>query len=124
MQHSRASTVAAVVAGAIIAGAAMRLSPGADPALQTAGLQQGMPPAAPGLRGGMPPGIAELSPEQRAMMMMAMAGGSTMAVGQDGSVYVLRGSTLYKYSPDLKLLTTATLPTPAPPSPSKPARGR
>jgi hypothetical protein len=44
--------------------------------------------------------------------MMAPA---TITVAADGSLYVLRGGTLYRYSRELKLLGSAQLPAPTPP---------
>lgn len=46
------------------------------------------------------------------MMGMGMMQQVVMTVAPDGSLYILRGNSLYKYSSDLKLLSSATLPNP------------
>jgi hypothetical protein len=64
------------------------------------------------------------------MGMMAMMGGGTagpqvvpgsVTVANDGTIYVLRGAVLYKYSAALKLLGKVALPTTA--APAGPAAG-
>jgi hypothetical protein len=68
---------------------------------------QGMP----GMQGGMMGG-GMMNPQMMQGMMQRMAP-ATVTVAADGSVYVLWGSTLYKYSSDLKLLASAQLPAPS-----------
>jgi hypothetical protein len=71
-------------------------------------------PGTPGTQGGMmnPQMMAQMQPMvARMMQMMAPA---TITVAEDGSVYVLRGGTLYRYSRELKLLGSTQLPAPNP----------
>ena len=55
---------------------------------------------------GMPP------PGMMAMMkpLMEHSGEAALAIGAGGAVYVLRGETIYRYSPDLRLLGQVELP--------------
>lgn len=69
---------------------------------------QGMP----GMQGGMMGG-GMMNPQMMARMQPMMMP-ATVTVAADGSIYVLRGGSLYKYSKELKLLASAQLPAPGP----------
>jgi hypothetical protein len=69
-----------------------------------------IPGMGPGMGGGMQP-----------MMPQMITITSSMTTAQDGSLYVLRGNTLYKYSADLTLQKSVELP--APPAPHNPQQG-
>jgi hypothetical protein len=60
--------------------------------------------------GGRMPGGTMMGPMMHGMMGMQPGGSATIQVAPDGTVYILRGNTLYKYSNDLRLLGSAELP--------------
>ena len=80
--------------------------------------QMGMPQQMPG--GMMGPGMG-MGGGMMPMMTRVINESSTMTTARDGSVYILRGNTLYKYSPDLILQKSVELP--APQSPQNPQPG-
>jgi hypothetical protein len=84
--------------------------PAPQPATQRCPMCGQMMRAGQGMQGGMMGG-GMMNPQMMQGMMQMMAP-ATVTLGEDGSVYVLRGGTLYKYSSDLKLLTSASLPAP------------
>jgi hypothetical protein len=83
---------------------------------------QGTIPFAPPMPGGMIPGMGPgMGGGMQPMMPQMITITSSMTTAQDGSLYVLRGNTLYKYSADLTLQKSVELP--APPAPHNPQQG-
>ena len=74
-----------------------------------------------GMRGGM--GAGMMGGMGGGMMNPRPEGPGTVTVGSDGAVYVLRGSDLYKFDADLKLVGKAALPAPPAPQGAPPANG-
>ena len=75
----------------------------------------GMPQQMPG---GMMPGMGQGMPG--GMMPQIVMMSASMTTAQDGSLYVLRGNTLYKYSADLVLQKSVELPAPRTPQNPQP----
>ena len=79
------------------------------------GREIGQPAPPPQMPAGMPNGMTGMMPQMMGMGMDPMMGGGSMAVSPDRTVYVLRAATLYRYSPELKLLNEVQVTPTRPP---------
>lgn len=114
-----------IMTGLLVAASAVGAAPNRQPAKGTtpkpAAQQMKCPMCGQMMPAGQQmPGMQGMQGMQGGMMnpqmmghMMQMMGPATMTVAEDGKIYILRGGSLYQYSPDLKLLGTAQLPPPA-----------